>query len=350
MRDPYSVLGVAKSADSAGIKSAYRKLAKKYHPDQNPDDPKAKERFAEVSAAYDIVGDDEKRRAFDRGEIDASGNPTMAGFNPFGGGAGRGRAQGGPNPGFEDLFATFTQGRGPGYRSAGGGQRPGMGSGMGGGGPEDILRGMFGDAGMAGGPGAGAGAGMGAGMGGPQGQRRRQAKPQKGDDVKALARVTLQDVLSGEKIKVSIPGSGNVKIALPNGVEDGQTIRLKGKGKASPTGGPDGDALVTVRFASHPAFKADGATLLMDLAVTLDEAVLGARVSVTTLDGTVALTLPENTQSGRTMRLKERGLPSADGKRGDLMIKVLIKLPEEGDEALTALMKRWRTDGRYTAR
>jgi DnaJ-class molecular chaperone len=346
MRDPYSVLGVAKSADSAGIKSAYRKLAKTYHPDQNPDDPKAKERFAEVSAAYDIVGDDEKRRAFDRGEIDASGNPTIAGFNPFGGGAGRGRAQGGPNPGFEDLFATFTQGRGPGYRGGAGSQRPGMGTGRGssggpgmGGRPEDILRGMFGDAGM-GGP----------GMGGPQGRAQRQATPKKGADVKALVRVALEDVLAGEKVQVSIPGSGNVKIALPAGVEDGQTIRLKGKGKASATGGPDGDALVTVRFASHPAFKADGATLLMDLAVTLDEAVLGARISVTTLDGTVALTLPENTQSGRTMRLKERGLPGKDGMRGDLMIKVLIKLPEEGDEALSALMKRWRTDGRYEVR
>ncbi|MFK7793687.1 MAG: DnaJ C-terminal domain-containing protein [Devosiaceae bacterium] len=341
MRDPYAILGVAKSADSAAIKSAYRKLAKKHHPDQNPDDPKAKERFAQVSAAYDIVGDDEKRRAFDRGEIDADGNPSMAGFNPFGGGAGRGRAQGGPNPGFEDLFSTFTQGRGPGYRNAG--QAPG------GGGAEDILKNMFGGAGPGFGSGMG-GAGMGgAGMGADP--RMRQQAPRKGDDIKALARVSLDDVLAGDKVQVTIPGKGDVKIALPNGVEDGQTIRLKGKGKVSLHGGDAGDALVTVRFANHPVFKADGYTLLMDLPVTLDEAVLGARISVATLDGTVALNLAENTQSGRTMRLKGRGLPTGTGdERADLMIKVLIKLPEEGDEALVALMKRWRTDGRYSVR
>jgi len=339
MRDPYSVLGLTKGADSAAIKSAYRKLAKKFHPDQNPDDPKAKERFAEVSAAYDIVGDDEKRRAFDRGEIDADGNPTMAGFNPFGGRGGS-RAQGGPNPGFEDIFATFTQGRGPGYRNAGAGF-------SGGGGAEDILKSMFGG----GGPDMGGmgGAGMG-GMGG-QARSRQQARPKKGADVKVSTRVSLEEVLAADKVQVSIPGQGTVKIALPKGVEDGQTIRLKGKGKPSPTGGANGDALVTVRFAQHSSFKADGATLLMDLPVTLDEAVLGARISVATLDGTVALNLPENAQSGRTMRLKGRGLPTAkDGERGDLLIKVQIKLPEEGDEALSALMKRWRTDGRYSAR
>ncbi|MEO0384966.1 MAG: J domain-containing protein [Pseudomonadota bacterium] len=339
MRDPYSVLGVSKGADSAAIKSAYRKLAKKLHPDQNPDDPKAKERFAEVSAAYDVVGDDEKRRAFDRGEIDAEGNPTMAGFNPFGGRGGS-RAQGGPNPGFEDIFATFTQGRGPGYRNAG----SGFSGGSGGGGAEDILKSMFGGGGPdMGGPG-------GPGMGG-QARSRQQARPKKGGDIKVSARVSLEEVLAADKVQVAIPGEGNVKIALPKGVEDGQTIRLKGKGKPSPAGGASGDALVTVRFTAHPTFKADGSTLLIDLPVTLDEAVLGARISVATLDGTVALNLPENAQSGRTMRLKGRGLPTAkDGERGDLMIKVLIKLPEEGDDALAALMKRWRTDGRYSAR
>ena len=348
MRDPYSVLGVAKDADSAAIKSAYRKLAKKYHPDQNPDDPKAKERFNEATAAYDIVGDTEKRKAFDRGEIDAQGNPTMSGFNPFGGRPGGSRAQGGPNPGFEDIFSSFSQSRGPGYRSTR--------FSSGGGTAEDILRSMFGDAGMggagmggAGGPGMGGAGGPGMGAG-PQGRARAQARPKKGEDINATAQVTLEEVLAGEKVQVSLPGQGSVKIALPKGVEDGQTIRLKGKGKASTTGGPNGDALVKVRLAPHPVFKAEGSTLSMDLPVTLDEAVLGARISVATLDGTVALTLPQTTQSGRVMRLKGRGLPAKDGSRGDLMIRVLIKLPEEGDEALTALMKRWRTDGRYTVR
>ncbi|MEM6713221.1 MAG: DnaJ C-terminal domain-containing protein [Pseudomonadota bacterium] len=344
MRDPYKVLGVPKGADSAAVKSAYRKLAKTYHPDQNPDDPKAKERFAEVSSAYDILGDETKRRAFDRGEIGADGNPTMAGFNPFGGG---GRAQGGPNPGFEDIFASFSRSRGPGYQ--GFSSSSGFPGGNGGSADaEEMLRSMFGQggmgAGMGGGP-MGGGPGMGAGN-----ARQRAAQPPKGDDVKVVAKVTLEEVLAEEKVQVSLPGQAAVKVSLPKGVENGQTIRLKGKGKPSSAGGKAGDALVSIVFASHPTMKADGAQLTMDLPVTLDEAVLGGKVSIATLDGTVSLTLHEGTQSGRVMRLKGRGLPGKDGARGDLLVKVLIKLPEDGDEALAALMRRWRTDGRYTVR
>lgn len=342
MRDPYSVLGVTKGADASAIKSAYRKLAKKHHPDQNPDDPKAKERFAEVSAAYDVVGDDEKRRAFDRGEIDASGNPTMAGFNPFGGGAAGSRAQGGPNANFDDLFSSFSRGGGGSRfshsRSHGGSSGPfGQQTGA-----EDILRNMFGADGPLGGQG---------GNTDPRQQRgHTQQRPTKGTDIKANVRVGLEDVVADKKVTVSLPGQGSVKIALPKGVEHGQTIRLKGKGAASPNGGKPGDGLVTVHFASHPVFRADGETLSMDLPVTLDEAVLGARISVATLDGTVSLNLPAGTQSGRTLRLKERGLPGKAGKRGDLLVKILIKLPEEDDEALGALMRRWRSDGRYSVR
>lgn len=350
MRDPYSVLGVTKSADNSAIKSAYRKLAKKYHPDQNPDDPKAQGRFSEVSSAYDVVGDEEKRRAFDRGEIDASGNPTMAGHNPFGGG--QSRAQGGPNANFDDLFSTFSRGGGgPGGAGPGGaGSRFSHGRGPSGpsssfgqqAGAEDILRNMFGAEGPLG------------GQGDPRGTRQQrghaQQRPTKGADIKANVRVSLEEIAAGEKVTVSIPGQGSVKIALPKGVEHGQTIRLKSKGADSPNGGKPGDGLVSVHFATHPVFKADGETLTMDMPVTLDEAVLGARISVTTLDGTVSLNLPAGTQSGRTLRLKERGLTSKAGKRGDLLVKVLIKLPEEGDEALEALMRRWRSDGRYTVR
>lgn len=335
MRDPYSVLGVTKSADASAIKSAYRKLAKKYHPDQNPDDPKAKERFAEVSSAYDVVGDEDKRRAFDRGEIDASGNPTMAGFNPFGGG--QSRAQGGPNANFDDLFSSFSRGGGGSRFSRGGSSGPfGQQAGA-----EDILRNMFGADGPLGGQGA---------HPGMRQQRSHAQRPTKGADIKANVRVALEDILAGQKVTVSLPGQGSVKIALPKGVEHGQTIRLKGKGADSPNGGKSGDGLVTIHFATHPVFKADGETLTMDLPVTLDEAVLGARISVATLDGTVSLNLPAGTQSGRTLRLKERGLPGKNGKRGDLLVKVLIKLPEDGDEALEALMRRWRSDGRYSVR
>lgn len=341
MRDPYSILGVTKSADASAIKSAYRKLAKKYHPDQNPDDPKAKERFAEASSAYDILGDKDKRRAFDRGEIDASGNPTMAGFNPFGGG--QSRAQGGPNANFDDLFSTFSRGGGGRFSQ---GRRAGGPSGSFGqqAGAEDILRSMFGADGPLGGGAAGA---HGAGQ---AHQTHARMRPTKGADIKANARVSLDDIVAGNKITVSLPGQGSVKIALPKGVENGQTIRLKGKGAQSADGGQPGDALVSVHFAAHPIFKADGETLSMDLPVTLDEAVLGARISVATLDGTVSLNLPAGTQSGRTLRLKERGLPGKSGTRGDLLVKTLIKLPEDGDDALEALMRRWRSDGRYTVR
>ncbi|MBV6658554.1 MAG: J domain-containing protein [Devosiaceae bacterium] len=348
MRDPYTVLGVPKSADSAAVKSAYRKLAKKYHPDQNPDDPRAKERFSEVSAAYELLGDSDKRKAFDRGEIDADGNPTMAGFNPFGGGP-RGRAQGGPNPGFDDLFAQFGGGR-P------GGSGPGAAGFSGGINTEDLLKSMFGGAGpgMGAGMGGGMHPGMGAGMGSGRhqaGASSRSARPAKGADVQASVKVSLEEVLSADKVAISLPGSGTVRIALPKGVTDGQTIRLKGKGKASPQpGGTPGDGMVTITFAAHPDIKAEGATLIRDVPITLDEAVLGARIEVPTLDGTVALNVPKNAPSGRMMRLKERGLPTASGKRGDFLVRLLIRLPEEGDGALEALMRRWRSDGRYTVR
>ncbi|MEM6381140.1 MAG: J domain-containing protein [Pseudomonadota bacterium] len=336
MRDPYSVLGLTKQADSGAIKSAYRRLAKAHHPDSNPDDPKAKERFSEISAAYDILGDADKRKQFDRGEIDADGNPTMTGFNPFGG-ARAGRAQGGPNAAFDDLFAQFHAGQG------GGGFRPsGFGGSGGGGGAEDIFNSIFG----AGGPQPGMN-----GRGGPRQAGGQTRKPSRGADVQATVTVTLDDILKGDKVTVSLPGAGAVKVALPKGVTHGQVIRLKGKGSPSNApGGQPGDARITVRVAPHANFRAEGTNLLMDLPVTLDEAVLGARISVETLDGTVALSLPEGTQSGRVMRLKGRGLPDSGGGRGDVLIKVMIKLPDDGDEALQTLMRRWRSTGRYSVR
>lgn len=340
MRDPYAVLGVPRGADQAAIKAAYRKLAKKLHPDQNPDDPSAKERFGEINTAYEVIGDATRRAAFDRGEIDAAGNPAMSGFSPFGGpgGAGRSRAQGGPNPGFEDLFAQFGAGR---ARGASGRGQPNFGQSPG---AEDILRSMFGE----GAAGAGSGPGFGT-QGGPR--AARSASTAKGADIKASASPTLEEIVSGQKVQVSLGAQGSVKIALPRGVQDGQTIRLKGKGAPSPEpGGKPGDALVSVHFAPHPHIKAEGHHLVMDLPITLDEAVLGARIEVPTLDGRVAINVPMAVPSGRTMRLKSRGLPDSKGGRGDLLIRLLIKLPPEGDEALSALMKRWRADGRYRVR
>ncbi|MEM1410292.1 MAG: DnaJ C-terminal domain-containing protein [Pseudomonadota bacterium] len=316
------------------MKSAYRKLAKKLHPDQNAGDLKAKERFAELGAAYEILGDDEKRRAFDRGEIDAQGNPTMAGFNPFGGNGMRGRAQSNTHPNFDDLFSQFSSGRGAGYRSAN------FGGGMGGGdvNVEDMLRSMFG--------------GAGPGMGAQSQQTRRQAgsggRMHKGEDVTTKIDVTLEQILAGDKITVNLPGSGPVKVALPENLSDGQVMRLKGKGHPPGTpGGQPGDALITIHLKPHARFKIDGHNLVADLPVALKDAVLGAKIEVQTLDGKVAVNVPRGASSGSVLRLKGRGLPTKGGQRGDLFLKTQVKLPDGGDEALEALMMRWRTEGKH---
>jgi DnaJ-class molecular chaperone len=309
MRDPYEVLGVSKTASEAEIKSAYRKLAKKHHPDQSKGDPKAKERFNEATTAYDIVGDKAKRKQFDRGEIGADGKPRFQGFEGFG--------QGGPR-----------QGPGAGARSfrwqTGGADGEPFSS-------EDILSDILG------------GFGRGA---------RTQARPQpvRGEDVHATVGVTLEQLVSGEKVRVDLPTGRTMEVAIPPGTRSGQTIRLKGQGRTGLIGGQPGDALITIEFVPHPMFRADGDTLRRDIAITLDEAVLGAKVRVPTLDGPVTLTVPPKSSGGRALRLKGKGLPRAGGDRGDLLVTLRIVLPEGGDDDLDALMKKWRTQHRYQVR
>ncbi len=307
MRDPYDVLGVPRDASQKDIKSAYRKLAKKYHPDQNPDDAKAKERFAEANQAYEVVGDDKKRKQFDRGEIDATGKPR---FHEFQGGGG---AHG-------DPFAGFRQARGgPGgerhfeFRSGGGGFDAG-----------DIFAEIFGR----GGPGAGPGAGA---------QSRGGPKPA---DLSVNLDVSLEDVIQAAKVTAAFPDGRRLAVKLPAYVEDGQVIRLKGQGEASPFGGR-GDALATVRFRRHPRYRVDGRNLHVDLPVPLADAVLGAKVPVETPDGKVAVTVPAGSSSDRSLRLKGRGLPVKTGGRGDLFANVRVMLPAD-DKELEALMKKRR--------
>ncbi len=302
MRDPYSVLGVAKTAKPEEIKSAFRKLAKKHHPDQNQDDPKAKERFAEVNQAYEIVGDKETRARFDRGEIDAEGKPVFQGF----GGGGQG-----------DPFAGFRQqgGEGPfGFRGGAGGFQQGGGFG------EDILNDIFGGA-----------------FGG--GGRRNRAGPARGADLSASIDVTLAQVAGAEKVEAVFPNGKHLKIKLPAYVEDGQTIRLKGQGEAA-HGGTPGDALVTIRFRPHPRFRLEGRDVHVDLPVALADAVLGGKQEVETLDGRIAVRVPAWSSSDKVLRLKEKGLPLKSGGRGDLYVHVRIMLPEGGDEALEAFFQK----------
>ena len=322
MRDPYGVLGVAKTASHKDIKSAFRKLAKKYHPDQNQDDPKAKDLFAEINQAYEIVGDEEKRGQYDRGEIDAAGKPRFAGFEGAGGG---------------DPFAAFRRGQGarggPGdahfeFRSSG----PG-GEGFDAG---DIFSELFGQS-FRRGPGGGMGGGMGAGTGG-----RAQSGAPAGPDLNVVLDVTVEEVARAEKVTALFPDGRKVGIKLPAFVEDGQTIRLKGQGQPSPFGGKPGDALVKVRLRPHPLYRVEGRDLHVDVAVPLADAVLGARVPVETPHGRLAVAIPAWSSSDRRLRLKGKGLPLKAGGHGDLYAHVRIMLPE-GDHALEALMRKERS-------
>ena len=297
MRNPYDVLGVPKGAPEADIKKAYRKLAKAYHPDRNQGDAKAKDRFAEANSAYEILGDAGKRAQFDRGEIDADGKPRATGFEGFGGGRG-GFAGGG---GFD--FESAARGRGP----AGGG------GGIG----EDIFSHLFGDAFRA------AGAGPGA-----------QRGPAKGEDVAAELSVTLEQVGSEEKLRLTLPGGRDVDVVVPKGVVDGQTIRLRGLGQPNGRGTP-GDALLTIRILPHPRFTVDGADLRASVEVPLEDAILGGPIRVPTLTGAVEMKIPAMTGSGRTFRLKGKGLPKKDGNRGDLFATTAVTLPATEDPALT---------------
>jgi DnaJ-class molecular chaperone len=320
MRDPYDVLGVAKGASQAEIKSAFRKLAKKFHPDQSKD-PKAKERFAEVNSAYEIVGDKDKRAQFDRGEIGPDGKPRFQGFEGFNAGGFGGAAGPQPGRGGARSFRWQSTGAGPEGFSA-----------------EDIFGDIFGAFGR-----GGAGAGAGAGTGGAR--ARGGAAPQ-GDHVTATAAVTLEQLVRGDKARVDLPTGKTVEVAIPPGTKPGKIIRLKGQGHPSLLGGQAGDALVTVEFVPHPRFRVDGDMLRADLDVPLDDAVLGGKLRFETLDGAVTLVVPAWSSGGRTLRLKGKGLPNAAGTRGDILVQVRITLPAKGDAELEALMKKWRETGR----
>jgi DnaJ-class molecular chaperone len=326
MRDPYEVLGVSEAANEAEIKSAYRKLAKKLHPDANKHDPKAATRFAELNAAYEIVGDDDKRKAFDRGEIDAEGKPRFRGFEGFGAQPGTGaRGPGGAH------FESFSFGPDGFQRSPGGGFGGGAGF-------EDLLRGMFGNAGRT---------GRARGGGAPF-EPEDFGAPTTGQDLHASLTIGLADAAKGSTARVSLPTGKEIEVKIPAGIRDGQQIRLKGQGWPSAQGKP-GDTLITVNVAPHPLFKPDGADLRFELPVTLYEAVLGAKVRVPTLDGAVELAIPSNTNSGRTFRLKGKGLKSKGG-HGDLLATVRIVLPEDSDDALKTLMESWREKKPYDPR
>ena len=317
MRDPYTVLGVPKTVSEKDLKAAYRKLAKAHHPDQNQDDPKAHAKFAEISSAYDFLSDTEKRASYDRGEIDAEGNPRFAGFNRggrSGAGAGYGAgAQGGFSA--EDILKEFMSGFGSQPRGGAGARGPG------------------GQAGWDPFTGTGAGASS-------------RGQSYAGDDINATVTVTLEQAHQGGSVPLRMPSGKVLNVKLPEKVEDGQQIRLKGQGTASPLGGPPGDAMVTVKFERHKQFRREGADLRIDLPVTLYEAVLGGKVRVPTLDGGAELNLPASVNTTKALRLKGKGLHGA----GDLYVNLRIVLPENGDPDLESLMRFWRDQKPYKVR
>ncbi|AUW57760.1 molecular chaperone DnaJ [Sphingobium sp. SCG-1] len=302
MADPYSTLGVARGASEAEIKKAYRTLAKTLHPDRNKDNPKAAEKFSDVTRAYDLLTDKDKRAQFDRGEIDGDGNPAM----PFGYGGGRGHPGGGRGaPGdFE-----FSQG---------------------GGDFGDIFEGLFG-----GGRGAAAGGG---GFGG-FGRGGRGAPPAKGANVAYRLAVSFIDAAIGAPQRITLQDGKTIDVKLPAGVETGTQMRLAGKG-APGAAGP-GDAIITIEVGNHPFFTRDGDNVRLNLPITLDEAVNGAKVKVPTVEGPVMLAITPGSASGKTLRLKDRGFTGKGGTRGDQLVTLMIDVPAD-DAALKAFVESWQ--------
>jgi len=326
MRDPYEVLGVARGASAADVKSAFRKLAKKLHPDANKHDPKAASRFAELNAAYEIVGDADKRKSFDNGEIDAEGKPRFQGFEGFGGGR-----RGGQHTGAEG-FESFSFGP-EGFQRAGGGRTTFRGQG----GFEDILKDVF----------SGMGGRGGRASGGFQ-VNAEDVAPDTGNEVAATLTVTLAEAAKGTKKRVVLPTGKEVDVKVPAGIADGQQIRLRGQGLAG-RGGRGGDLLIAVAIAPHPVFTREGVDLRLELPVTLYEAVLGGKVRVPTLGGAVELAIPAGTNAGRTFRLKGKGFPGKDAT-GDLLATVRVVLPDRPDPEFEELMRKWRDGKPYDPR
>ena len=309
MVDPYSILGVARSASEKDIKSAYRTLAKALHPDRNAGKPNAAERFAEVTRAYDLLSDKDKRARYDRGEIDGDGNPA-APFG-FGGGGAAGGGFGGAQRGY----------RPDGFEGYGQGGQEGVDLG-------DIFEGLFGGRGGTGGS---------AGPGGGPGARRRPAP--RGANVTYTLKVPFDEAARRESQRVTLADGKTIDLKLPPGLIDGQQMRLGGKGEAGPGG--FGDAIVTIEIQPSPFFTREGDNIRLDVPIALDEAIAGAKVRIPTVEGPVMMTVAPGSTSGKTLRLKGRGFTRKNGERGDQLVTLLIDVPAD-DEDLKTRLDGWR--------
>jgi DnaJ-class molecular chaperone len=300
--DLYSVLGVAKTASAADITKAYRKLAKKLHPDLNPGDKAAEEKFKQITAAYDIIGDEEKRGRYDRGEIDASGQerPQQRYYREYAGGEEGARYR--STAGFEDIGAF-----------------------------SDLFGDLFGERG---------------GVRGAAGGRRFSMR---GQDAHYRLDVDFLDAVNGTKTRITLPDGGTLDVTIPPGVTDGQVLRLKGKGNPGMGEGEPGDALIEIAVRPHPVFKREGDDILVEVPITFDEAVLGGKVQVPTITGRVSVTVPPGANAGQTLRLKGRGIKRGS-KTGDQLVKLSVVMPERIDDELKRFAETWRESHRYDPR
>lgn len=312
-KDPYQVLGVSRSASAEEIRRAYRKLAKENHPDLNPETRlAAEEKLKVINGAFALLEDETKRRQYDSGLIDANGEPVhryqpRGGARSAGAGAGPGAGYaGGADFGFGDIFSEI----------------------FGRGGPSAGAAGGFG----------GAGAGFGT-----------QARG-KGQDVRYTLDVDFLEAAQGSKRRVTLPDGVALDLTVPEGIEDGQTLRLKGKGRPGFGGGPNGDALVEIKVRPHPTFKRVGDDVHATVPITIDEAVLGGKIEVLTVSGRVQLTIPKGTSSGRAFRLKGKGVKLQAGGHGDHIVTVEVVLPDQVDDKLAYFFAEWRRSHAYNPR
>ena len=295
-RNPYAVLGLAPTASDSDIRAAFRKLAMKYHPDRNPDDKRAEEKFKEISAAFDVIGDSDRRRKFDRGEIDEEGREKAHPFGSWGS-----QRAGGGHPGhtgdasFEDLSDIFS----------------------------DLFSAKRG---------ASANSGMGGGF---------SRKQRRGGDIRYSLEIDFLEAVNGIKKRVTMPDGRTLDLVIPSGLDDGQTLRLRGQGERGPGGA--GDVYVEVSVNAHPDFERDGLNIIVEMDIGLREAVLGGKITVPTIAGNVSVNVPPNSSSGATLRLRERGISTPKEKKsGDQLIRLKIVLPEGGDAELEAFVKAWK--------
>ena len=296
MDDPYKTLGVSKTASADEIRKAYRKLAKELHPDANPGNAAAEERFKQVSQAFKLLSDPEKRAEYD--------DAVRAGFHPGMGGMGGGAGAGGRRP------FNFRQTRsGRGFDDFG-----------------DIFSDLFTD------------------MGG-----EAKARPRKGRDVRYSLTLDFMQAAVGGKHRVTLPGSKTLDVAVPAGASDGQVLRLRGQGEAAPGGAQAGDALIEIRVAEHKYFSRDGNDVRLELPISVKEAALGAKVRVPTIDGPVDVRVPPGSSSGTLLRLRGKGFATGKGKRGDQLIRLMVTLPAS-DEALKDFLETWSPPEGYDPR